>query len=136
MMLDNFTSVPTTPEHIAKYGRFNDAPPGFKEITKADIARSLFATHSPVCREYRQIMGFEKTALSVTLYYMHDGTGYGMSFDYWNSKVRWFRFGCEHQYHELTMEECRKRNIYHAGRCWHVRECTLCGHINAVDTSD
>ena len=123
--------------HEAKWGRFNDTLPGWREVTEGEIARSNFASHSPVAREYRQIRSDDgKPMLAVTLYFMHDGTGVGMHFDYWGQKVRWFKFGCAHKYVGLSQEECRAAGIYHGGRCYHVSKCSECGHVNAVDSSD
>lgn len=40
-----------------------------------------------------------------------------------------------HTYVELSTTECRAKGLYHAGNCYHVSECTGCGHVNAVDSS-
>lgn len=137
-MLDKF--VPVSAEentaHTAKFGGFNDAPAGWREVTEGEIAQSLFASYAPVGREFRQIRTDNEPYLSVTLFFMHDGTGVGMAFDYWGKRVRWFRFGCAHTYTELSSDACRARGIYHAGRCYHVSECTTCHYVNAVDSSD
>lgn len=130
--------------HERAYGRDSDSPsPNFKEITEKEFAQSKFFSYGADRTEYRQILPDrlpwkgEKYALSVTLYYLYDGTGYGISSDYWQGKVRYFRFAaCEHEYKELSQQECRKRGLYHAGRCYHVSECVKCGRINAVDSSD
>jgi len=138
-MFDKFTaaSAEEVKGHEAKFGRFNDAPPGWHEVTEGEIAQSIFASYTPVSREYRQIRSDNGgPMLAVNLYFMHDGTGVGMHFDYWGKKVRWYRFGCAHTYKELGVDACRARGIYHGGRCYHVNECTTCGHINAYDSSD
>ena len=44
--------------------------------------------------------------------------------------------GGKHTYESLSPEECRARNIYHGGRCYHVSVCTGCGHVHSVDSSD
>jgi DnaJ-class molecular chaperone len=43
---------------------------------------------------------------------------------------------CVHTFRELSQTECRERHITHWGTCWHVYECTICGRINSVDSSD
>lgn len=44
---------------------------------------------------------------------------------------------CIHDYaRKLTFAQCRERGIYHAGRCWHVYECTKCGATTSQDSSD
>lgn len=66
----------------------------------------------------------------------HDGTGVALGREPWTHEPLVYTFGCDHAYTELGMAECRARGIYHAGRCWHVHECTKCHHVSAVDSSD
>ncbi len=42
----------------------------------------------------------------------------------------------QHEYRELSREECKVRGIYHGGRCYHVEACGHCGHVYAYDSSD
>jgi len=42
---------------------------------------------------------------------------------------------CDHDWLELSQEEARKQNIYHAGMCYHVCVCTKCGKVWAYDSS-
>lgn len=42
----------------------------------------------------------------------------------------------KHEYRELSGTEARAKGHYHGGRCYHVYECSGCGHVHAVDTSD
>jgi len=45
--------------------------------------------------------------------------------------------GCEHEkFRTVTQSECKTRGIFHGGRCYHVSECTSCGVITGVDSSD
>jgi hypothetical protein len=41
-----------------------------------------------------------------------------------------------HVFRELSMKEAVEKGRYHGGRCYHVFECTLCGHGSASDSSD
>lgn len=43
---------------------------------------------------------------------------------------------CVHDYHELSVEQCRAKGIGHHGMCWHVYECAKCGEIRSTDSSD
>jgi hypothetical protein len=44
---------------------------------------------------------------------------------------------CVHDYaRQLSYAECRDRGVYHAGRCWHVYECSKCGKTLSQDSSD
>lgn len=136
MSMCSVTDIETSKEHIEKWGGYNDAPPGWKKISlKTLVQDTHFLRHTPDLIEHRQITS-SKTYIEVQLHYFWDGTGVGISTDYWKGTVQYYRFGCVHDYHELSQEECRTRNIYHAGRCWHVRECSRCKHLDAIDSSD
>lgn len=127
-------------EVVERYqlGNFNDAPYNWHEITEEEFAKSMFGSYTPMYIDYKQIIDRDspgRSMLPVKLFLMHDGTGFGMNFDYWGGKVRYFRFGCEHKYSELSAQECRERGISHFGKMYHVEECSKCGHIDAYDTS-
>ena len=128
-------------EHERVFGKFNDFPPNWREVTEAEIAtRSAGRCYSPVLREYRQmgtcVPGGEPL-LPATLEYYHDGSGRALHHDYWGRRLRWFMFErCAHTYAELSMAEARAAGIYHGGRCYHVNRCTKCGYVNSYDSSD
>jgi uncharacterized protein with PIN domain len=61
--------------------------------------------------------------------------GYAMCNDFKADKVRYFRVGCNHQYVECSHERVKEKGIRHFGNCWHVTECTKCGHIYSYDSS-
>lgn len=42
---------------------------------------------------------------------------------------------CVHVNKELSSAQCKEKNIVHYGNCWHVVECTKCGHITSYDSS-
>jgi hypothetical protein len=121
---------------------FNVAPEGWREISVEEFARSHFFIYSFDKYEYRQIRRLadgseiEGPMLAVGLFHMHDNTGYGIRNDWWEEKVFYYKFGCEHEYKGLSQEECRKRGIAHFGRCYHVSECGVCGYVLSVDSSD
>lgn len=50
--------------------------------------------------------------------------------------IRYFRIGCIHAWQELSQSECTERGVYHAGRCYHVYECTKCKFQKWQDSSD
>lgn len=127
--------------HVEVYGGYNDFPPNWREVTEAEIAtRSQLRCYSPVLVEFRQmgkLVPGGPPMLDAKLHYFHDGTGAAMHFDYHGKRVRWFMFErCAHTFRELSMAECREKGLYHAGRCWHVSECTKCNYIYSVDSSD
>lgn len=123
-------------QHRAKWGGYNDAPVGFREVTPAEFVDSRASIYAADLYEIRQIWDMKSPALSVQMFFMPDRTGWAMMPDRHSRRVRYFLFGCEHRYRELSMAECRERGVYHAGRCYHVRLCERCGYISAVDTSD
>lgn len=135
----------------------NAFPLGWQEITPLQFVRETpFNTYTPVHSEYRQMIPekgetrqdyltydtyqkkWRSVAVCTTLHYFHDDTGVAIVCDYWNTEkpIRYFRFGCKHDYRELSMEECRKEGLYHAGRCYHVNKCRKCDNINSYDSSD
>ena len=61
--------------------------------------------------------------------------GYAIGTSYADKKVYFAHFGCDHEYRELSMNECRARKISHLGMCWHVVECKHCGRIESYDSS-
>lgn len=128
-------------EHRSKYGGYNYKPPNWKELTSEQFACSDFFTYDFETYEFRQFKDPEHNdgyngLISVRLYYMPAGHGYGIYSNWTDKKVRYFRFGCEHKYEELDVVECRRRNIPHYGRCWHVLQCQKCNHLHSYDSSD
>ena len=120
-------------------GGFNTAPPGMRELTEAEFATSLFFTYLPEQVEYRQFAWKDSTGkeyqTSFRLFHMHDGTGFAVTAEYYNHKVRWFHFGCDHDYRGCTDAEIQSNRLY-TGRCYHNQICQKCGHIWSYDSSD
>ena len=134
----------------------NAFPLGWREITPNEFARSQFMTYSSDFEDYRQMLPekgekrkefltydhYRKTylpqAMTARCYFYADGTGLAISTFYWNKTrpIRYFAFGCNHYYEELSYDESRDRGLYHAGNCYHVNECKKCKHINSYDSSD
>jgi len=129
-MLATWTETKEPADHAEKYGRYNDPPPNFKEITEGEFSRSYFMTYSPEFVEWRQIRDDSKKTFthqtSIHLFYYYDGTGLGIVCEFWNNKVRYFKFAlCEHEY---TEENIRM--------CLHKYTCKKCGYSKTVDSSD
>ena len=131
-------STGPTAAHQAKWGGYNDVPPGWRKISQKELVqRTHFRSYSPEFTEFRQmIVDPNKPMVDAHLQFYWDGTGVGIVSDYWKGTVTFYAFGCDHDYREMGQDECRKHGIQHFGRCWHVSECTKCGNINAVDSSD
>lgn len=125
--------------HKEQFGGYNDLPPNFKEITLEEFAQSKFFSYGPMWVDYKQIDRLqwdESHYLSLILFGLYDGTGFAIHNDYWSKKLRFFKFArCEHEYRELTQQECGERRINHFGMCWHVIECQKCGRIESYDSS-
>lgn len=84
--------------HEAKWGGFNDFPPGWKEIDAKEFAKSPHFGFNPDLREYRQMLRskeFEHAGCCVTthLYFYFDGRGYALVNDFWEGTVKFFMFG-------------------------------------------
>lgn len=124
-------------------GNFNDPPAGWRQVTEEEfVQKSMLRMYTPQYVEYKQIVEdkdkpyFErKPSIHCHLFLFHDGTGFAMEFKYWEGKVNYYMFGCQHDYVELSPQTCRERGITHYGNMWHVTECTKCGNIDSYDSS-
>lgn len=118
----------------------NKVPKGFREITQEEFAKSSFFRDKLRYTAQKQITDWTdpKTGktprVHVRLFYMWNDIGYGIQTC--NGSVRYYAFGCDHSYSELTYETCREEGIPHYGRCWHVQRCTKCGHVSSYDSGD
>jgi len=123
---------------------YNDAPVGLREITEKEFSSSIMFSQIPDSMEYRQVLikripgasEDEPHVLSLTMFWFYDKTGVGMSADSWKGKVRYFAFGCDHDFKQLSPEECRKIGILHMGHCDHIWQCQKCKAITGGDSSD
>lgn len=121
---------------------YNDFPKGWRSISQKEFVQGHFFRYNPALIESRQMYDrskenwqFQKYC-GATLYWFHDNTGVAMETDHWKGEINYYAFGCDHDYQSLSQEACRARKIYHAGRCYHVSECSKCGNILSVDSSD
>lgn len=134
----------TVPAPKQKFHPANCPPPHFKELTEKEFAQSLFFTYDALKTEYRQIMpgalldenstdvkppmcNGRPTMMALKMFWFHGGQGIGMTNDYWNGKVRYFKFAeCEH-----TMQHTKC-----LGNCYNEYTCSKCGYRQEVDSSD
>lgn len=124
--------------------RYNTAPVGWRPITEAELAKSRWMHYAPKVREHRQIHqlldgthvpehpelpGKEFGFLGVTMYWYSDGTGYAVQDLYWEGKLLYYAFGCEHSYKYITRERYAEvmgaKPMAYNG----ISECVFCGHI-------
>lgn len=127
-----FTEIP---------GGFNDVPPNFREVTEAEFSKSWFFTYPSDIREYRQMIRDSEgkplqSVLFVTLFMMSDGSGFGLSRDYYAEKVKFYKFEvCQHDWRPMTDDEMRERGLRRMS-CQHESVCSKCGYVRIVDSSD
>jgi len=114
-------------------------PNGWREIDESTYYHRLLTTSAEATlfmQFYKDQNGADlPQGIDVHAYLFRDATGVAWQHLYWEERTRYFAFGCLHKYKELTVEECKARDIRHHGACWHVYECTECGHIKAEDSS-
>lgn len=140
----NDVNISRTPEHIVEWGDYNDSLPNLTELTAEEFSQSGFFTWCITGIEFRQIKPelFNKgnifTAVkcytSAKIFYVGspNENGFVMISDYWEKKVRYFRFTkCEHDYEEVT-----GKNGKPVWNCYHYYKCRKCGQQNEVDSSD
>lgn len=114
--------------HQEAYGRYNDMPRNFRQIDEAEIAQSSFFFEIPVLSEYRQMYTEDRSEMiAARLYFMSNGSGYGVGNDYCGEKVLWYRFDgpCDHEF-----------EVVKASMCYRELKCTKCDYSYAVDSSD
>lgn len=130
-------------------GQHYEIPSGWTELSQKEFAQSAFFEEVPTFTEKRRLSdasdaeGEKYGSLVAQLFHYKDNQGvalvtrYDGCFDQDKKaeKVRFYRFGCHHNYVEIPFKEAVKRSIYHAGNHWKVEECSLCGHIYSADTS-
>lgn len=103
--------------------------------------RKQFADCVPSHVEYRTII-IRKEHMSAKIFYFSD-CAYAMVFDLkshmnkdnhlvYDKPILYYKIGCEHNYIELTKEQCFERNLIHFGLLWHVNLCKKCGMIKVV----
>lgn len=117
-------------------GGFNDPPPNFEEITEEEFSNSGFFIYPIRGVEYRLILSKnllwdEGGYLDVKLFHFSDGTGFGISPNRDSGKVRYFRYGCKHEWTTATEEDVGRKLFYQE----HGRKCEKCGHIRVIDSS-
>lgn len=97
--------------------------------------RTAFSDATPTHVEYRKII-IRKVKMSAKIFYFHS-EAFAMVFDgkshmnkdehlVYNKPILYYRIGCEHNYTELTTEQCTERNLVHLGSQCHVYLCGKC----------
>jgi len=133
-------------EEFPDIGTYNQAPAGWRKANEKKIIENYQSRiYYPSHFAYRQLFQYHKKDggenfkdgyVECALYIFSDKTGYAVKLNYATNKFDYYLFGCDHKYKELSQEGCRKRNITHYGKCYHVNECMECGHIQQYDSSD
>jgi len=123
-----------------KFGGYNDAPPNMIELTEKEWVQSGYFSREPVFKEFRQFiiksLNGRDTYHNFNLHYMDENSGFAITHEFYEGKVRVFKFGCDHKYKELCYKECIDKGITHFGGCYHVNECENCGHVLSYDSGD
>ena len=122
----------------------NAFPDGWREITEAEFVRSAYFSQVPEKRDYRQMLdsGTRDPAkldlsgrelyMCATLYSYADKTGIALASEHERGRVRFFAFGCPHEFHGLTVAEERKLGV-----SYQSLQCGTCGLIvGKPDSSD
>jgi hypothetical protein len=126
----NFKEIP---------GNFNDAPPNFREINETEFCNSEFFVYTSIHTESRQIILDRNKNyiyfLNVKLFLLSNGYGFGISADYKNKKIKYYKFEiCQHEFREPTEDEYNKFHLI-KGMCIHNSICKKCGYIKSIDSS-
>lgn len=141
-----FESLPLKYSWLKDFGTYNIMPTPCIEIDENDYI-ILTQLYVPNYIEFRQVLNIPdaSTILSTQIYWYYNFAiaivypdNWGLERDKvkYDTGLRYFRIGCEHDFRELTRKECLNREIDHYGMCYHVYECENCGVIEAHDSSD
>lgn len=97
-------------------GHYNSMPLGWRELTMEEFAQSRFFVYSVIATEFRQFefkdLRGEKVMQSVRMFHTDVAEGFALVNDYWKGAVRFFRFGCEHEYRKMTNKEVHKFGVH------------------------
>ena len=129
--------VNSLPDYVT--GDFNTTPDNWRPIDIEEYY--LKNVNTPDFIEKRQLRQLNEKSLKKTinavLHWFSDGTGTALELDMINKQVNFYAFGCDHEWIELSQDECKQKNIPHLGSFYHhVEICTKCGNTKAYDTYD
>lgn len=119
-------------------------PKGWRRSDTMELATSIFFAQLPVAVGYEQFTndpdGNRIPWMEAQLFYFADGTGFAFEHDFWKAEVYVYRFGCRHEYEEITRAELYQRlgnrRPLMSGSHDHIRWCNKCGYWRMDDSSD
>ena len=117
------------PVGVKKFGTFNTFPEPHEYITEEEFKKNVLI-HGIDMVDYRQVSDGGYKYIELMIFWNHMG---GFGFD---NKGNYYRFGCNHEFVELSPKESAKYGIQHYGCCYHVYRCKKCGKIEVQDSSD
>lgn len=126
-------------EHKRLHGGFNDFPPNWRELNEAEFARSEWFLWPTEVEEYRQMIYINgertnKPAVCARLFWLHTKNGYAIVSDHSAGRVRYYAFGCVHNWGDPSAELKRRGMVL--GAFQHAHHCTICGAFYITDSSD
>lgn len=129
-MIDQLVTVEKDAPDGTEWG---EPPSNFRRISFEEWQKLRHHLYAPEYIEFRQFE-FEERVVSVHLFWYSDKTGWGYNTQLGN--IKFYRFGCVHEFVELTPDLAREEGVPHFGRCYHVYKCKKCGEILSQDSSD
>jgi hypothetical protein len=114
------------PEKYKEFGKFNDFPPNWKQITEEEFSRSNFSIYMPEYIGFRQMMNKKDMSgfVAANLFFFHDNTG--VAIEHKNGKINYYKFAlCEHEF-----GEDKGKYMFE-----HTYTCKKCGYTYTVDSS-
>lgn len=121
---------------------FNKTPDNWREISEEEFVKGNFFLYAPQRTEFRQLTKAGVKAesggslINAQLYFFHDETGVAMMDDHWAGKIRFFAFGCAHEWKEIPHVEARNHGLRPVDSFDHAYRCEKCGATKMVNTSD
>ena len=131
-------------EITERLGKFNDFPPGWREITPEEFAITCVKnriSHTQFRSMRDHTKGFTTELLDGQLFIFPDLTGVAVTSEYqyqgphftdYVYATKFWAFGCNHQFKEVAWDQ--KYGTQFQGL--HLWQCKQCGEQQVVDSSD
>lgn len=104
----------------------NEPFPNWRFITSEQFAQADFWTYSPFAIINKTIVEGKRGYINYLCFLFPDGTGYGISHNYWEKTIQYVAFGCDHN----------MKLVENLGRCYNRYTCSKCGFTQDIDSSD
>lgn len=126
--------------HIKENGDYNDFPPHWTEINEGAFCISEHFLNRPAMIEFRQMRDKTDPRKPIISAHLHwqEGLSHGYAIVPYRAegKVRFFRFGCPHQWAVTPYEILKSDGVADILPGLHYYRCKRCSLVWSQDSSD